>query len=112
MELMEFNDYQRQARQTAMYPDLGQNLQYPTLGLCGEAGEVAEKVKKIMRDRGGVCTEEDRLAIARELGDCLWYVANLATELGWDLSAIAQQNLDKLRDRQARNQLHGSGDHR
>ena len=79
---MQLSDYQRRSRATAVYPDAGDNLTYPALGLCGEAGEAAEKVKKALRDDGGVLTDERRAALAGELGDVLWYVAQLATEAG------------------------------
>jgi NTP pyrophosphatase (non-canonical NTP hydrolase) len=107
---MELSDYQARSRATAVYPGLGENLAYPALGLCGEAGEVAEKVKKAIRDDGGVLTEERRRALAAELGDVLWYVAQLATEAGLDLEAIAEGNLDKLASRAVRGVLAGSGD--
>ena len=109
---MTFADYQRGSRATAVYPDAGDNLLYPTLGLCGEAGEVAEKVKKMVRDDGGELTPERREALAGELGDVLWYVAQLATEAGLELSEVAQGNLAKLRSRQERAVLQGSGDDR
>jgi len=82
------------------------------LGLCGEAGECAEKVKKAIRDDGGILTPERTVALASELGDVLWYLAQLATEAGLDLDEVAQLNLDKLAARQAANVLHGSGDNR
>ena len=109
---MELADYQQRSRATAIYPDAGANLAYPALGLCGEAGEVAEKVKKAIRDDGGVLTAERRAALAGELGDVLWYVAQLATEAGLDLDEVAAGNLAKLRSRQARAALQGSGDDR
>ena len=87
---MELNAYQDAARSTAAYPHVGQNPIYPTLGLTGEAGEVADKVKKVLRDREGVFDPEAREAIKLELGDVLWYVAQLARELGYDLEEIAQ----------------------
>ena len=95
-----------------MYPDAGSNLTYPALGLCGEAGEAAEKVKKAIRDDGGQLTPERREALAAELGDVLWYVAQLATEAGLDLDQIAGANLDKLLSRRDRDVLQGSGDFR
>jgi NTP pyrophosphatase (non-canonical NTP hydrolase) len=107
---MELSDYQTRSRATAVYPGAGDNLLYPTLGLCGEAGEVAEKVKKMVRDDGGVLTEERRAALAAELGDVLWYVAQLATEAGLDLDDMAAGNLQKLLSRQRRAVLSGSGD--
>ncbi len=109
---MELSDYQERSRATAVYPGAGANLLYPTLGLCGEAGEVAEKVKKMVRDDAGVLSDERREALAKELGDVLWYVAQLATEAGLELDAIAAGNLDKLLSRHERDVLHGSGDDR
>ena len=109
---MDLTDYQRASRATAVYPGAGENLIYPALGLCGEAGEVAEKVKKLLRDDGGVLTDERREALAGELGDVLWYVAQVATEARLDLGEIAAANLAKLRSRQERQMLHGSGDRR
>lgn len=109
---MLLRDYQTDSRRTATYPDAGANIVYPTLGLAGEAGEVAEKVKKLIRDDGGVMSDERRAALAAELGDVLWYVAQVATEAGLQLDAIAQANLDKLASRAARGVLSGSGDER
>jgi NTP pyrophosphatase (non-canonical NTP hydrolase) len=109
---MEFSEYQALSRRTASYPHAGHDMTYPALGLCGEAGEVAEKVKKTIRDDGGVLTGERRDALARELGDVLWYTAQLATEAGLDLERIAQDNLEKLLSRQERGVLRGSGDDR
>lgn len=109
---MNFNEYQQQARTTAVYPDIGDNYIYPALGLCGEAGEVAEKIKKIIRDNNGIITYEKNIEIQKELGDVLWYVSNLASELGVDLNRVAQSNLDKLFARKAENKLHGTGDNR
>jgi NTP pyrophosphatase (non-canonical NTP hydrolase) len=109
---MTLSDFQRRSRATAVYPGAGDNLLYPTLGLCGEAGEVAEKVKKMVRDDGGELTAERREALAAELGDVLWYVAQLATEAGLDLGEVAEANLAKLRSRQERAVLQGSGDER
>jgi NTP pyrophosphatase (non-canonical NTP hydrolase) len=109
---VKLSDYQHRSRATAVYPDAGTNLTYPALGLCGEAGEAAEKVKKAIRDDGGVLTDERREALAAELGDVLWYVAQLATEAGLDLDEIAESNLDKLLSRRERAVLHGSGDFR
>ena len=108
---MELSEYQRLSRRTAEYPR-EQWLAYPALGLAGEAGEVAEHAKKAIRDDGGTVSEERRAAIAKELGDVLWYVAQLASELELDLDEIASQNLEKLRSRQRRGVLSGSGDDR
>ena len=109
---MQLSDYQQRSRATAVYPNAGDNLTYPALGLCGEAGECAEKVKKAIRDEGGELSEERRAALAAELGDVLWYVAQLATEAGLDLDALAEDNLAKLMSRQDRGVLQGSGDAR
>ena len=109
---MDFNEFQREAEKTAIYPDRGVDLTYPTLGLCSEAGELAGKVKKIIRDKGGVALEADRAAIAHELGDVLWYVADLAGVLGYNLERIAQLNIAKLADRAERGALGGDGDER
>jgi NTP pyrophosphatase (non-canonical NTP hydrolase) len=109
---MLISEYQELSRRTATYPGAGDNIVYPTLGLAGEAGEVAEKVKKLLRDDGGVLSAERRDALAGELGDVLWYVAQVATEAGLDLEDIAQGNLDKLLSRRRRGVLSGSGDRR
>ncbi|MGA7703852.1 MAG: nucleoside triphosphate pyrophosphohydrolase family protein [Solirubrobacteraceae bacterium] len=108
---MNLSEYQRQSRQTAEYPREAW-LAYPALGLAGEAGEVAEHVKKAIRDEAGKISDERKAAMSKELGDVLWYVAQLATELGLDLDEIAGQNLEKLLSRQARGVLSGSGDDR
>lgn len=109
---MDFATYQKKARETAIYPDIGRNIWYPTLGLAGEAGEVAEKVKKIFRDNRGKLDLSSQMAIRRELGDVLWYVANLAAEIGCTLDDVALDNLFKLADRANRDTLPGSGDNR
>jgi NTP pyrophosphatase (non-canonical NTP hydrolase) len=106
---MEFNEYQKQARATAIYK---MPIVYPTLGLAGETGEVAEKVKKTLRDEAGEFSEEKKTALALELGDVLWYVANLAADLGVDLETVAKGNIQKLEDRKNRNKIQGSGDNR
>lgn len=108
---MELSDYQRRSRRTAEYPREAW-LAYPALGLAGEAGEVAEHAKKAIRDDAGEVTDGRRAAIARELGDVLWYAAQLASELGLELDAIARENLEKLLSRQRRGVLSGSGDNR
>jgi NTP pyrophosphatase (non-canonical NTP hydrolase) len=109
---MDFSTYQRKSRKTAVYPKLGRNPVYPTLGLAGEAGEVAEKVKKMIRDDRGRLTAQRAQDIALELGDVLWYVANLASELSMKLDAIASMNLRKLESRRRRGVVGGSGDRR
>lgn len=106
-----FHEYQLRAMTTAIYPGRGQgNYTYPALGLAGESGEVCEKIKKAIRDDDGVITPERRALVAKELGDVLWYVATLATELNLDLDDIASDNLAKLAARKASNTLHGNGD--
>ena len=109
---MDISDYQLRSRATAVYPGAGENLLYPTLGLCGEAGEVAEKIKKMIRDDAGALTDERRAALSKELGDVLWYLAQIATEADLELDAIAEANIEKLSSRQRRNVLQGSGDDR
>ncbi|GAA5334688.1 MULTISPECIES: nucleoside triphosphate pyrophosphohydrolase family protein [Thermus] len=108
---MTFDAYQEEAKKTALYPE-AYRLLYPTLGLAGEAGELANKVKKVLRDHGGRLTPEIREALLQELGDVLWYVAQVATDLEVRLEAVAQANLEKLRSRKARGKLSGSGDNR
>jgi NTP pyrophosphatase (non-canonical NTP hydrolase) len=108
---VEFSEYQDLSRRTAEYPREAW-LAYPALGLSGEAGEIAEHAKKAIRDDAGQITDERRSAMAKELGDVLWYVAQLASELGLNLNEIAEGNLQKLFSRQARGVLSGSGDDR
>ena len=108
---MDLSEYQRASRRTAEYPREAW-LSYPALGLAGEAGEVAEQAKKAIRDDDGEVSDARREAMAKELGDVLWYTAQLASELGLELDAIAQENLDKLLSRQRRGVLSGSGDER
>lgn len=137
---MDFNEYQEAAGLTAMYPGRGGKmgeslsrlvgvlpdavvesvkplikmigLSYCICGIAGESGEVAEKVKKMIRDKGGVITNDDRDAIKKELGDVLWYVSALAYEFDIPLGEVAQANIDKLRGRKERGTLHGNGDNR
>jgi NTP pyrophosphatase (non-canonical NTP hydrolase) len=109
---MNLNDYQAAALQTAVYPNQGANFAYPALGLAGEAGEVADKLKKVIRDNDGVLTDQVRDAVAKELGDTMWYLAVLANEMDYDLATIAQINIDKLNSRKERGVLSGSGDNR
>ncbi|MDA3837487.1 MAG: nucleoside triphosphate pyrophosphohydrolase family protein [Candidatus Delongbacteria bacterium] len=109
---MQFSQYQKESRRTALYPNQDNNYIYPTLGLAGESGEVSEKIKKVIRDKKGVVNNEDRLAIEKELGDVLWYLSQLATELDIDLENVAKKNIDKLQSRLKRGTLSGSGDDR
>ncbi|MEK7097775.1 MAG: nucleoside triphosphate pyrophosphohydrolase family protein [Patescibacteria group bacterium] len=109
---MTFEEYQKLSRKTAIYPDAGHNFIYPTLGLAGESGEVAEKIKKVLRDHGGVIDDVKKQEIAKELGDVLWYVAQIASELGLSLDEIADLNIEKLYSRLERDKISGSGDSR
>lgn len=109
---MTFEYYQQAARETANYPVIGDKIIYPTLGLAGEAGEFADKVKKIFRDNCGIINDEQRIALAHELGDVLWYIATLSDVLCYDLEQIALMNIDKLASRKSRGKLGGSGDDR
>ena len=109
---MDFNYYQNRARETAIYPGMGSEFTYPALGLVGEAGEIANKLKKVIRDESGVLSDDVRKSVSDELGDVLWYVAQLATEMGTDLNSIAQRNVDKLASRRDRGVIAGSGDNR
>jgi NTP pyrophosphatase (non-canonical NTP hydrolase) len=109
---MNFEEYQTRSRSTALYPDIGARYIYPTLGLSNEAGEVAGKIKKVFRDRAGVLSDADRDALKGELGDVLWYLAQLCTDLGLSFDEVAEANLAKLASRQARGVLKGDGDTR
>ena len=103
--------YQQVAKTTAIYPR-EQAIIYPTLGLTGEAGEVANKVKKIIRDDGNKINEGLVQEISAEIGDCLWYISVLADDIGVKLSDIANSNLEKLENRKKKGTIHGSGDDR
>ena len=111
---MTMQEYQDAALTTAVFPGRGEflGLTYCALGLNGEAGEVADKLKKIQRDKGFVIQGVDREAIKAELGDCLWYLAVFAAEMGLTLETVAESNIEKLKDRKARGKLGGSGDFR
>jgi NTP pyrophosphatase (non-canonical NTP hydrolase) len=109
---MDCDDYQRAALRTARPTEAPDEFIHLVLGLVGEAGEIAEKVKKLIRDKNSDLAELDRDDIAAELGDVLWYSAVLANFLDFSLSDVAQRNLDKLADRQRRAVLGGSGDNR
>lgn len=109
---MNFSDYQTRSRATAAYPAIGHPVVYPTLGLANEAGEVAGKLKKVFRDKGGEISPETREALSAELGDVLWYLAQVCTELDISLDDVAEANLAKLLDRQARGKIRGDGDNR
>ncbi len=110
---MTLDDYQKQAITTIISTDdpFKDTLHW-VLGICGEAGEVAEKVKKIIRDHKGNISQSDKQELAKELGDVLWYLAVFAHEIGFSFEEVATSNLNKLKDRKARNVLAGSGDNR
>lgn len=108
---MDLTRYQLEASRTAIFPDTIA-LAYCTMGLAGEAGEIANKVKKVYRDDGGKVTPEKRRELGDEIGDCLWYLSQLAEMLDLDLGYLAGENLAKLADRAARGVLGGSGDKR
>ena len=109
---MNFADYQSKSRKTARYPAIGHGVIYPTLGLTNEAGEVAGKIKKIFRDKGGIIGAEERAALKGELGDVLWYLAQVCTELEISLDEVAEANIEKLFSRLERGRISGDGDDR
>ncbi|MBI4992009.1 MAG: nucleoside triphosphate pyrophosphohydrolase family protein [Candidatus Harrisonbacteria bacterium] len=110
---MTFEEYQEFTKSTAIYPtEDGLNLIYTTLGLASEAGEVTDKMKKVIRDKKGVINAETKKEMAKEIGDALWYVSQLSAELGLSLNEVAEANIEKLRSRQARGKLQGDGDNR
>lgn len=107
-----FAVYQRESRKTWREIATDHPIVYPTLGLTNEVGEVAGKIKKIFRDRGGVITDADRAALKQELGDVLWYFTQICTELDLTLEEVAGANLEKLFSRKARGMIGGDGDTR
>lgn len=109
---MKFSDYQKLIEKTAIYPHRGSNLSYPTLGLTGEAGEVADKVKKLIRDHDSILTPTLKQEMVKELGDVLWYLTALTLELGVNLEDVAKSNIKKLSDRKSRGVIKGNGDNR
>jgi NTP pyrophosphatase (non-canonical NTP hydrolase) len=125
MKIHTFNDYQSKAcsmrvslqRLLIKYPNLPEDIvellsvTYDGLGL-GEAGEVQGKIKKIIRDNGGEITEAAKVEIAKELGDCLWYIASMCQNLGITMESVATGNIEKLESRHLRGTVHGSGDNR
>lgn len=108
---MTVNEYQNEAIKTKIYGS-GMAIIYPSLKLNGEAGEVAEKVGKTMRDNNGVFTDEIKLEIAKEIGDVMWYCSALSEDIGFTLEEVCQLNLEKLRKRREENKIHGEGDNR
>ena len=109
---MDFNEFQKKSWETAVYPNKGDNITYPALGLGGESGEVLEKIKKIIRDESFEISEDKKQELSKEIGDVLWYIAALSSELGLELNDVAEKNINKLQSRKERNVLHGSGDNR
>ena len=109
---MEFKDYQELIGDFSIYPNKGSNYIYPVLGLTEEAGEVAGKIKKILRDDNGVISEEKKQEIKKELGDVLWYLTAECNELGLSLEEVVEENIKKMFGRRERGTLHGSGDNR
>lgn len=108
---MTLNEFQQGALETAVYPE-DKRIIYPTLGLVGESGEVAEKVKKVFRDNHSEFTNEKKVSIAMEIGDVLWYCAALANDLGFSLDEIGEMNHKKLHSRKERGVISGDGDNR
>lgn len=112
---MQMNKYQKEASKTAIYPK-EYKVYYPTLMLCAESGELGNKIGKVMRGDGELAMKDalwkNREDYKKELGDVLWYLSQLATDMGYDLNDIAKLNIKKLRDRQKRNKIKGTGDER
>lgn len=106
---MDFNEYQAKARETAVYP-IDTRIFYPALGLSGEVGEVCNLIKKIYRDDNGVITDERRTKLKDEISDTFWYLASLCSDLGFNMSDIAQYNIEKLQSRKQKGTLKGSGE--
>lgn len=108
-----FEEYQEYAKGFRSYPSIGDcTLTYPILGLAGEAGEVSNKYKKVFRDNGGLLNNEQKIGLALELGDVLWYLAMIAEEMGMSLGSIARMNIDKLVKRKESGTINGSGNNR
>ena len=110
--MMNFSEYQQEAWKTAVYPDKMNNWVYAALGLGGEAGEILNKLKKVLRDENSRISDEKKKELSDEIGDVLWYVASLCTELSLDLGEVAEYNVKKLKSRLERDKLSGSGDNR
>jgi NTP pyrophosphatase (non-canonical NTP hydrolase) len=109
---MDFASYQTESRKTAQAVACNHSIAYPTLGLVNEAGEFAGKIKKIFRDKNGIISAQDREALKGELGDVLWYLTQLCTELDLKLEEVAEHNLQKLFSRLERGKISGNGDER
>src|SRR3970040_680465 len=114
LKMLDFDLYQFKARETAIYPEKGKlgGLLYTTIGLCGESGELANKVKKILRDTESQTTEESRIKISEELGDILWYIAMLCDKLNLRMAQVANNNIQKLQARKLNGKIGGDGDNR
>ena len=108
---MDMGEYQKLAQKFMIYPD-SQKITYPILGLCSEAGEVADKFKKIIRDKDGKMSDEDRTEMLKEIGDVLWYLAAVCTDINMPLHQAALMNIQKLNSRFFRDAIKGSGDNR
>lgn len=110
---MTLDEYQKEALVTALWSgDEMKDLSHWVLGVTGEAGEIAEKVKKLIRDFDGKLSDDAKKELMKEIGDVMWYLAVLSEHIGYKFDEVGKQNIAKLRDRQARNKLHGSGDNR
>lgn len=112
MDFETFAVYQRESRKTWGVIAVDHPIVYPTLGLANEAGEVAGKIKKIFRDKGGIIGDDDRQALKYELGDVLWYLTQICTELDLTLEEVAAANIEKLFGRMERGKIGGEGDER
>jgi NTP pyrophosphatase (non-canonical NTP hydrolase) len=112
IEIKDFTKYQQESRKTWNVIPMNHAIVYPTLGLVNEAGEVAGKIKKIFRDKQGQITDEDREALKSELGDVLWYLTQICTELDLTLEEVAEHNITKLFSRLERGKIGGNGDER
>lgn len=109
--ITEFNEYQKMVIDTKIYPSDMQII-YPMIGLCGEVGEVSEKIKKTIRDKNKLFDDNTNFEIIKELGDVLWYIAAMAHDLGYELSEVAQFNVEKIIHRKDTNKINGEGDNR
>lgn len=109
---MTFDEYQELSKSTAIYPAIQHKVVYPALGLAGEAGEIANKIKKIFRDDDGVISIDRKADLKKELGDVLWYIAQVSSELDLSLDGVAKLNIERLESRKERGTLQGSGDNR
>jgi len=109
---MDFNEYQKRAKETAIYPKMNPSWTFPAIGLSGETGELMEKLKKIIRDSDLKVTDEKLDSIKKELGDILWYLSAITTELNLSLDEIANDNIAKINSRKQRAVIKGEGDYR